>query len=305
MTAARRHGLTYLVIATSGGNMFTKKPKVTILVLVLLLLSLSIVNNSHAALTINETLSSSNMDTEAFQIPRSASLSMSGGFSGIISLQYRPPGQAEWFSTGDSWSTPGRYTFTGAGEGYYRLLASGISGQATVWVEILNNTDDKITNITVSDEFLANIRGSALYKSVSNVVSSSTNETDLHRYTVAAAGLTNTSGAYTGGVWFEFWGTKTGSGGNKTIKLKWGSQTVVTLPVANDTNNWKIIGTITANNNISSQKIDYEYWDGTTHVREYTTGSQNNSVTIELKVTGQCVVGTDAVTGVYGRVNTN
>lgn len=129
-------------------------------------------------------------------------------------------------------------------------------------------------------------------KNVSTVATSTTTETDLFTYSI----LNRFFGVMGSGVKIKVSGTKTGAGGNKTIKLYVGGTAIDVHPGANNTNNW-MLDVEVFSRGLTSQFIVWRLVDGTATTQGYATRSFNNAnAPLEIKVTGACATGTDAIT---------
>lgn len=90
-------------------------------------------------------------------------------------------------------------------------------------------------------------------------------------------------------------GTKAGVGGNKTIKLYWGSQAIAIIAAANNTNAWVIDAWVQMTDE-TAQIINATTLDTSTLVATHTAGSQNLANDCKVYVTGQAAVAGDTVT---------
>ena len=92
-------------------------------------------------------------------------------------------------------------------------------------------------------------------------------------------------------------GKKTGSNGNKTIKLYWGSQVVGTIGPSNNTNDWVIEATVNMYGS-STQHIFARGQEGNSALfTTYTAGTQDTQKEVIVKVTGECANAGDTVQG--------
>lgn len=90
-------------------------------------------------------------------------------------------------------------------------------------------------------------------------------------------------------------GTKTGSAGNKTIKLYWGSQVIGTVGPTNDDNTWMIEATVKFTD-ATAQQIISTAWNQSTPTLLRTAGSQNAANDVEVKITGTAAGAGDTIT---------
>ena len=90
-------------------------------------------------------------------------------------------------------------------------------------------------------------------------------------------------------------GTKTNANGNKTIKLYWGPDSWTIHAAANNVNDWRVEAEI-CNITVSTQRISWICWDGTTILQGYETSAQNTASNVILKLTGECAHASDVIT---------
>ena len=99
-----------------------------------------------------------------------------------------------------------------------------------------------------------------------------------------------------GGLRVTAFGIKSGSAGNKTLKLHFGSTSITFHAAANNENDWKLEAYIVNYRDDTNQTISWVGYDGTTLLQgrdvatEDTTGGD-----ITLKITGECADGGDTI----------
>lgn len=120
-----------------------------------------------------------------------------------------------------------------------------------------------------------------------------TDETDItgESVTVLANKLLTKSG-----IRVTAWGSKTGSAGNKTIKLYFGATAVTAIGPTNDTNSWSIDTTIYNNNSTSSQKIVAKSYNASTLSQVITTSAIDTTADVLVKLTGTLANSADSIT---------
>jgi parallel beta-helix repeat protein len=91
-------------------------------------------------------------------------------------------------------------------------------------------------------------------------------------------------------------GRKTGSAGNKQIKLFFGASSIIVDPAANTTNDWRIEAEVFFVNQ-TSQKVTITSLDGTSVFQDYGTFSIDTSSATTVKFAGSLGNGADAIIG--------
>jgi hypothetical protein len=104
-----------------------------------------------------------------------------------------------------------------------------------------------------------------------------------------------TKGSRLGRLHIRAEGTKTGAGGNKTVKLYWGTQVIGTIGPANDTNPW-VIDAWVQMTDATVQVINATTLNASTLAATRTAGSQNLANDCKVYVTGQAAVAGDTIT---------
>ena len=119
-----------------------------------------------------------------------------------------------------------------------------------------------------------------------------TNETDLASFTVTGG----TIGA-TGRLIVEATGTITGSAGNKTIQMKFGTLVVRTTGSVAGTGEWLIKATI-SNTATNAQRINVitSSHASTTIIGDYLTGTIDTTANQDIKITGTLANSADTIT---------
>lgn len=137
------------------------------------------------------------------------------------------------------------------------------------------------------------LMGSEQLLAASNDTSSTvgTGEDTLYSYTVPADSLSTN-----GSLMVLAMGTKTGSAGNKTIKVTFGSETVTVLAATNDQRTWWLELTID-NLTATSQQVIWRFTNGADTTTGYSTMSVNTASNANLLVTAECANGGDMVSG--------
>lgn len=91
-------------------------------------------------------------------------------------------------------------------------------------------------------------------------------------------------------------GTKTTGGGNKTIKLYWGSGAYTFNAAANDTNDWRVEAELFFTSD-ATQNLSWLGWNGTTPLQGYEGATEDLSAAgVILKITGTCADAGDTIT---------
>lgn len=99
-----------------------------------------------------------------------------------------------------------------------------------------------------------------------------------------------------GGLRITAAGTRTGSAGNKTIKLHFGSASWTVIPAANVTTDWRVEALILLSA-YGAQRISWTAWSGTTITQGYETATVDTiSADFAVKMTGECADGGDTIT---------
>lgn len=115
---------------------------------------------------------------------------------------------------------------------------------------------------------------------------SSTSETDLLSYTLSAKQLVNNGDV----IEIDSWGVYAANSNNKTVKLKFGSQTILdTGAIAANDGSWRIKAKIIRTAN-ATQEIITEIISSNSSVVDSTTrtaGTQDLTTDLDIKVTGQ------------------
>jgi len=91
-------------------------------------------------------------------------------------------------------------------------------------------------------------------------------------------------------------GIKTGSGGNKSIRVYLGSSYFIFNVAANDTNDWRVVAEIlfTASN---AQKVTWQGWNGATPLQGYEDWTEDiGAGSLSIKLTGICLDAGDVIT---------
>jgi len=125
---------------------------------------------------------------------------------------------------------------------------------------------------------------------IASTSSSGTGEDTLHTITIPQNYHRDWKGLRFKGV-----GIKTGSGGNKTVKIHWGATSYTFNAAANDTNDWRIEGELlfTAD---AAQRLSWLGWNGATPLQGWESGLQDLSAAgVDLKITGECADASDVV----------
>jgi hypothetical protein len=131
-------------------------------------------------------------------------------------------------------------------------------------------------------------------RDLSATSTSGTGEDDLKSHTIIA----NTLGVL-GGLRLVAVGTKTGTAGNKTIKLYLGETAITVHPAANDTNEWRVEAEIITIS-LTTHKVNYIAWNGNTLVAQgQQTITADSEANITLKLTGECADGKDSITQTF------
>ena len=132
-----------------------------------------------------------------------------------------------------------------------------------------------------------------LAKDLTGVATTSgTGEDDLFTYTIPADSL-----GKDGGVLVRAAGTKTGAGGNKTLKFYVDGVARTFHAAANNTNDWRFEAWLTMNDNSNVIRISSVGYDGTTVVQDHDLEGVDNTAAIDIKITGECANGADAIAG--------
>ncbi len=97
-------------------------------------------------------------------------------------------------------------------------------------------------------------------------------------------------------------GTKSGSAGNKTIKLYFGASSWTVLAAINTTTDWYLDVEI-YNTNAASQRIRWKLIDGSTVYQGYETASIDTSASITVKLTGECANSGDNISSTIWSVS--
>jgi hypothetical protein len=176
--------------------------------------------------------------------------------------------------TTGTWSVGDIYFNTGAITPYgWSCIEAGTPG---TWVELSN--------------------GLQYQKKMYQGATSGTGEDTLQTVSIPASTLGATPAYYGGGVKVTAWGRKTGSAGNKTIKLYFGATAFTVFPAANNTNDWKLEAFIMNAGTASSQKVHWTLTDSGTVTSDNTTAAIDTSAAVTLKITGEVADGADAIT---------
>lgn len=152
----------------------------------------------------------------------------------------------------------------------------------------LDGTND--TPTPVVSTAATNYQLGPVASSYADVSTSGTGEDDLASTTITGASLGNI-----GALRITAAGTKTGGGGNKTIKLYFGSASYTFHGAANNTNDWRLTAEI-VNTSTAVQRISWQGWDGATPLQGYETSTENTAADVTLKLTGECADGGDTIT---------
>lgn len=128
------------------------------------------------------------------------------------------------------------------------------------------------------------------YTNFSSVSTSGTGEDDLMTTVIPAGAL----GTFHG-VLIRAAGTKTGSAGNKTVKIYFGSSAFIFNAAANDTNTWRV-ELFVWNTTASAQRITAFGLNGTTVYQTYAATTENTANATTVKVTGEAANGGDTIT---------
>lgn len=131
---------------------------------------------------------------------------------------------------------------------------------------------------------------SLYYNMHSDVSTSGTGEDDLRTSTISGDAMDDT-----GGIKIIAGGTKTGSNGNKTIKLYFGSNTFTVFPAANDELDWYMTAYIANANSSTSQRVYWSFTNGTSISSDWTTASATTTSDVTVKMTGECVDPNDTI----------
>lgn len=143
-----------------------------------------------------------------------------------------------------------------------------------------------------------NLTGMNLARTVHGTTATSgTGEDNLNSYVIPANAFADPWNLYQNGIEVLASGTKTGTAGNKTVKLKLGSSTICTIPAASGATDWSIEAKIFAANSASAQRSTVKAWDGAALVvHDHIETTEDNSSAITLLVTGECANAGDTIT---------
>lgn len=167
---------------------------------------------------------------------------------------------------------------------------SNATTQIVVEVDSIGPVEFKQTGPTITAAAITH-PAFETYKNNSSVSSSGTGEDDLMSTSLPAGLLKRT-----GSVRITVAGTKTTGGGNKTVKLHFGTVAMTLNAAANDTNNW--FGQVVVTNvaSASVQRMMGMGLNGATPVTLYTTGTENTANAVTIKCTGECANAGDTIT---------
>ena len=98
-----------------------------------------------------------------------------------------------------------------------------------------------------------------------------------------------------GGLRITASGTKTGAGGNKTLKFFFGITSVTFHAAANSTNDWRFEAVI-FNTATNAQVITWIGHDGATPLQGYDTAAIDTTADVIVKITGECANAGDTIT---------
>jgi hypothetical protein len=135
------------------------------------------------------------------------------------------------------------------------------------------------------------VSGMIYDRNVAAVSTSGTGEDQL-RYTIIPAAMMET----TSGFHIFAAGTKSGAGGNKTLKFYFGATAITFHAAANNENPWRFEAYIYNTNNASAQGISWIGYDGNTILQGYDTATVDTSAPVTMKITGECTNGADTIT---------
>ncbi len=128
--------------------------------------------------------------------------------------------------------------------------------------------------------------GGTLSINTTSVANSGSGETDLMTYTTAADLLVNDGDE----LCFKTWGIYAANGNNKTVKVKFGSQTILTTgAIAANDGSWSIEGSI-LRKTATTQEIIVNIISSNSSISDSctrTAGTQDLSASNILKLTGQ------------------
>jgi hypothetical protein len=124
---------------------------------------------------------------------------------------------------------------------------------------------------------------------VGGLTTSSTGEDNLGTTVIAA----NTMGNI-GRLRVTASGTKTGAGGNKTIKFYFGASSLTFHAAANNTNDWRFEAFID-NFATNGQTVTWIGWDGTTPLQGQEVFAIDTTANVTMKITGECADAGDTI----------
>jgi len=97
------------------------------------------------------------------------------------------------------------------------------------------------------------------------------------------------------GIRFTTSGTKSGSAGNKTIKVYFGTTVATFHAAANDTNDWRVTGEVLFHS-YNFQEMGWLGWNGATPLQGYEDSTVDMSAAATtFKFTGECANGADSI----------
>ena len=168
-------------------------------------------------------------------------------------------------------------------------------------VKVISTTSyelDNVANQTVSGAAVSwyrasykRIGGMIFDRSVSSTSTSGTGEDNLKTTTIPASMMETVSG-------FKVFaaGTKTGAGGNKTLKFYFGATSVTFHAAANNTNDWRFEAYVYNTGATNTQGISWVGYDGATILQGYDTAAIDTTAAVTMKITGECASAADTIT---------
>jgi len=208
-------------------------------------------------------------------------MSGKGVISGVVGStnKYQRYVVRTYAPSGDTITVIGGY-YTGDIE-YYLKNDSNVNGS----VELIGSQ----TYTSIYGAGIVRRRGLDYQKCVT-VSTSGTGEDDLMSYSVKG----NSMGMY-GGFKILAAGVKSGTAGNKTIKLYFGSSSVTVVPASNDFSNWRVEAYIFNRWSTGAQAISWVSFYGTHREEGVSTFSQDTTQDFTIKMTGECADAADTI----------
>ena len=134
------------------------------------------------------------------------------------------------------------------------------------------------------------VGGMIFGRSSASITTVGTGEDVLRTITIPAGMMESISG-------FKVFaaGTKTGAGGNKTLKFHFGATAVTFHVAANNTNAWRFEAFVYNTGATNTQGISWVGWDGATMLQGYDTAAIDTTAAVIMKITGECANAGDAI----------